>query len=99
MPLNITVHNPLQLRNGVMPQAPLLDLNVVAQVVALGAQSTPVINGPCLVCLIADEDQRITPVTSGVYAAPSAAGIKLKAGVERYFELPKGTWFFNVAAG
>lgn len=100
MGLNITVLAGAQLRNGATPRLPVLDDGVTAQVVTLGlAGVSTAIAGPCVVSLVPDEDQRIAASKSAVYAAPPATGIKLKAGVERQFELPRGTWYINAAAG
>ena len=98
MPLNITAFSIRQLRYGAIPPAPLLDTNAAPQVVALGAAST-VINGPCLIRLIADEDQRISASKQASYVAPSATGVKLKAGVAQDFELATGAWYINAVAG
>ena len=98
MPLNITVHSSLASPQGVSAQAPSLDGNTTAQVVALGAQST-LLNGPALLCLVADEDQRVSIQTTAGYAAPQASGVKLKAGVERYYTIGSGASYINCQAG
>lgn len=96
MPLNISVFNVLALRYGAMQAAPTLNDQVASQVVALAAAAAPIV-GPCLVCLIPDEDQRIA--ASPGAAVSAANGIKLKAGAERWFDLPKGNWTISVVAG
>lgn len=98
MALNISVFNPMLLRGGAMPQAPMLTADLASQVVALGAQST-LIAGPALVCLVPDEDSRVTLTRTPGYAAPAATALKLKAGAERYFDLPTGGNYINVVAG
>ena len=98
MPLNITFHSPLLAPQGVAAQAPLLDTFTTAQIVALGAQST-IINGPAMLCLVADEDQRISAQIAPGYSAPAASGMKLKAGVERYVTVGIGPWYINCVAG
>ena len=98
MSLNITSYSPMLSPQGVTAQAPSLDGNTVAQVVALGAQSTA-ISGPALLCLISDEDQRVSLQLVAGYSAPSAAGIKLKAGVERYVIVGGGTNYISCVAG
>lgn len=98
MALNITVHDPLSLANGAMPQAPRLNDSTAAQVVALGAQST-VITGPALLCLLPDEDQRVSAARAAGYVAPASTGIKLKAGVERWVTIAAGGWYINAVAG
>jgi len=97
MSLNITLHNPLRLQNGSMPQAASIG-NATAQVVALGQQSTLLAKG-ALLCLIGDEDQRISFSTSSGYVAPAADGIKLKAGVERWYTLDTAAGYINCVAG
>ena len=99
MPLNITVHSSLSAPQGVQAPAPTFDNTVLAQVVALGAASA-LIAGPALICLIADEDQRVGISLNSPYAAPSASGLKLKAGVERYFNIAaNGPWYISCVAG
>lgn len=98
MPLNITVHSPLSSPQGVAAQAPSLDSSTTAQVVALGAQST-ILNGPALLCLVADEDQRVSVQGVAGYAAPAVSGVKLKAGVERYVTIGSGASYINCVAG
>jgi hypothetical protein len=96
--LNIRVHPPLASPQGVALQAPTLDNTITAQVVALGAVST-LINGPAMVCLNADEGQRVAALPTGGYSAPSASGIKLPAGVNTFFALPIGPWYISCVAG
>lgn len=98
MPLNITVHSELTPRYGVAAEAPIIDSSTPAQAVALGAQST-VINGPALLCLIADEGQRISVTQTPGYAAPLASGVKLLAGLERWYRIRAGAWYINAVAG
>ena len=99
VPLNITVHSALTSSQGISAQAPTFDGNTTAQVVALGAASTP-ISGPALLCVIADEDQRIGISATAGYTAPAASGVKLKAGVERYLSLSaSGPWYVSAVAG
>ena len=98
MSLNITAFSLRTLRNGALPLTPLLDATAGATVVALGAQSGP-IPGPCLIRLIADEDQRISASKTAGYVAPAATGIKLKAGIAQDYELPAGVWYINAVAG
>ena len=98
MPLNITVHSSLSIVQGVASQAPSLDGNTTAQVVALGGQST-VLNGPALLILVADEDQRISFQTTAGYSAPLVTGVKLKAGVERYVTIGSGPSYLSCVAG
>ena len=99
MPLNIRVHAPLAAAQGVALQAPTLDnTSTFPQVVALGTAST-VINGPCMVCLNPDEDQRIAALPTAAYGAPAAAGVKLRLGVDHYFALGSGPWYISCVAG
>lgn len=98
MSLNLTAFSLRTLRNGALPLTPLLDNNAGATVVALGQQS-PAITGPCLIRLIADEDQRISATKAAGYVAPAATGIKLKAGIVQDYELPAGVWYINAVAG
>jgi hypothetical protein len=93
MALNISVFDQLALRQGAAAAAPKLDASVVSQAPAAGVAST-VITGPALVCVLADEDQKIaTRKTAGAALTAAATGVKIKAGAERYFELPSGLWF------
>lgn len=98
MPLNITVHSSLASPQGVSAQAPSLDGNTTAQVVALGAQST-LLNGPAMLILIGDEDQRVSVQTTAGYIAPLASGVKIKAGVERYVTIGSGPSYISCMAG
>ena len=98
MPLNVTVHAPLASPQGVLAAAPTVDLNTSSFTVALGAQSVA-INGPALLLLNADEDERVTVTQTLTYAPPAATGYKLRAGADRFVNLSSGTWYINVAAG
>jgi len=99
VPLNVTVHAPLPQSQGLAAQAPTFDGGTTAQVVALAAASTAIF-GPAMLCLIADEDQRIGISLTPGYAAPSASGVKLKAGVERYLAIAAlGPWYISAVAG
>lgn len=96
MALNIAIHNPTALKNGALGNAAQLDAGANGIVVALGAQS-PQITGPALLIFTADEDQRISVVTSGAYAAPAATAIKLKANVPTPYIVSRGSIYVNVA--
>lgn len=99
MPLNITVHALVAPQYGSIPPAADIDENAAAQVVALGAISTA-ITGPCTLCLIADEGERISVSRSNVFAAPAASGIKLLPNVERWYNIKRtGPFYINAIAG
>ena len=99
MPLNIRVHAPLSTVQGVALQAPTLDnISTFSQVVALGAASS-LLNGPCIICLNPDEDQRIAALPTPAYVAPLASGVKLRLGQNSYFALPSGPWYISCVAG
>lgn len=98
MALDITVHDLIASRGGAISPAAKLSVGMAAQTVALGAQST-VINGPATLCLIAGEGQRIALTKTPGYAAPSASGIKLLAGVERWYDIGAGAFYINAVAG
>lgn len=104
MALNLTVHDPLRLQNGAMPQTVAIDEATGAaspsgQIVALGAQSAA-FAGPCVLRLIPDENQRVQLSRTAGYAAPAASGIRLMANTLDFLEVRKsGTFYLNVAAG
>jgi hypothetical protein len=99
MPLNIRVHAPLATAQGVALQAPTLDnTSTFAQVVALGNVSTA-IQGPCIVCLNPDEDQRIGAAPTPGYNAPAASGVKIRASQNNFFALGTGPWYISCVAG
>lgn len=97
MSLNISVFNGLALRNGAMEAAPMLP-DASSSVVATGAISAALPAG-ALIRVLADEDGRITWQASGTYTAPAVDALRLKAGAEQYFTLPKAGGKINYLAG
>ncbi len=95
MALNISVFDGLKLRQGAMPPAPSLP-EISSKNVASGAQSL-VIPAGALVCVNAGEDARISWQATAGYNAPAADALLLKAGAERWFEMPKGGYLNYLA--
>lgn len=99
MALNVSIHTALAAPQGVALQAPVFDVGTLAIVVALNNASAAIV-GPCLVCLVADEDERIDFNLTATFVNPTSTGVKLKAGVERYYNIvTPGPWYISCITG